>query len=57
MIDGRWQSESVFDQVHLSCFVSARHRLKLWYRHMGFIYDEQKIIRKIIENGIRRLTW
>jgi hypothetical protein len=56
VIDGRWQSESVFDQVHLPGFVSARHGLQLRYSHVGFIYDEQEIIRKIIKDGVRRLT-
>lgn len=56
MVDSRWQSESIFDQIHLPCFIAGWHRLQLRNGHVRFIDDDEKIIRKIIENGIGWLS-
>ncbi len=38
----------------LACTVAVVHAMKLWNGHVGFIDDDQEIVRKIIEQRPRR---
>mgnify|MGYP001736755997 CR=1 FL=1 len=57
MINRRWQAESVTNQIVFSRPISLSHRPELRDGHVGFIYDQQKILWKIVKNRIRRLPW
>jgi len=52
----RWQSKTMLYQIDFSRSITMRHSSKLWNTHMRFIYDQQKIIWKIIKQSIWRLT-
>ena len=53
----RWQTESVIHQCPLAGLIPMVHRPHLRYGHMGLIYNDQEILRKVVHQGIGRLSW
>ena len=52
-----WQAESVVYQSRFSGLVSGIHSPDLGDRNMGLVHNDQKIIRKIIQQRMGRLPF
>ena len=56
VIQRRGQTEAVVYQHPLSCLVPVVHAAHLRHRHVGLIDDQQKVLREIIHQRVRRGT-
>ena len=50
------QTEAVLDQTFLAGAVAVIHGAHLRERHMALVHDEQKILREIVDERVRRRT-